>query len=107
MRIMTRQRKERQATELIVPLVATGPFATERIESDDIIQSLGAGVLFGFRKEESDQSLNLGLAYTLDLHVKTLAEGFEEGEALPPGETQIRYRETSQPRLLILLSVGW
>ena len=91
-----------------IPLVGIGPVAAVRLGDDDqAVQSFGLGVMFGFRKDASDNSLNIGLLYVVDLDVKTLGDGIEEGKALPTGETTIRFKETQQYGLMFTVSVGW
>ena len=90
-----------------VPLIAAAPFVTVRVGGNDVVQSFGVGVMFGFRTAESDKSLNFGLAYVTDPSVKTLGDGIEDGSALPTGETQIRYKNTHQEGIMVLFSVGW
>ena len=90
-----------------VPLVGFGPFAVLRVGGDEVVQSFGAGIMFGFRKADGDKSLNLGLAYATDPRVRTLGDGIEEGKTLPAGETEIRYKTTHQDSLILLFSIGW
>ena len=90
-----------------VPLVGIGPFVTVRLGGSEVVQSFGAGVMLGFRTAESDKSLNLGIAFVTDPSVRTLGDGIVEGQALPTGETQIRYKTTDMYGLMALFSVGW
>jgi hypothetical protein len=91
-----------------VPLIGVGPIATVRFGSDgNMVQSFGIGVMFGFRKDSSDNSLNIGIAYVTDLDAKTLGDGIEEGKALPNGETAIRFKTTNLEGVMVLVSVGW
>jgi hypothetical protein len=89
------------------PVVAVGPFAALRVGDSQIVQSFGAGLMFGFRIKETDQSLNLGVAYMLQPQVKTLATGFADGQPLPAGETAVRFRIRSSRALALVLSFGW
>lgn len=90
-----------------VPLIGAGPFVTVRVGGNEVVQSFGVGISFGFRKAESDNSLNIGIAYVSDPSVRTLGDGIMEGQPLPSGETQIRYKTTHQEGLMVLFSVGW
>ena len=89
------------------PIVAMGPFAALRVGENQIVQSFGAGWMFGFRMKESDQSLNVGLAYMFQPQVKTLASGFADGQAPPTGETTVRFRTRSGRAIALVLSFGW
>ena len=90
-----------------VPLIGAGPFVTLRLGGEEVVQSFGLGLIFGFRKAESDRSLNFGVAYVTDPNVKLLGDGIEANKALPTGETQIRYKTTNQYGLMVMFSVGW
>lgn len=89
-----------------VALISMGPFVPLRL-GENVVESFGAGLVFGFRKAETDASLNLGLAVVFDPRVQVLGEGIKPNEALPGGETEIRYRTTSKAGLLAMFSVGW
>lgn len=89
-----------------VALISMGPFVPLRL-GENVVESFGAGLAFGFRKAENDTSLNLGLAIVFDPRVQVLGEGIEPNAALPAGETEIRYRTTSKVGLLAMFSVGW
>lgn len=90
-----------------VPLVGAGPVVALRLGTEEFVQSFGLGLMLGFRKAESDKSLNLGVAYAWDFNVKTLGDGIEAGAPLPAGETEIRYRTTHQSGVLLMFSLGW
>lgn len=89
-----------------VALISMGPFVPLRL-GENIVESFGAGLVFGFRRAENDKSLNLGLAIVFDPRVRVLGEGIVPNQALPSGETVIRYRTTSTAGLLAMFSVGW
>jgi hypothetical protein len=89
------------------PIVALGPFGALRVGDSQIIQSFGAGLMCGFRMKESDMSLNLGVAYMLQPQVKTLASGYQDGQAPPAGETAVRYKTESGHAIAFVLSFGW
>lgn len=90
-----------------VPLISMGPFVTLRLGSDEIVESFGGGLVFGFREAENDTSLNLGLALVWDPRVQVLGDGIKPNEPLPNGETEIRYRTTNKVGILAMFSVGW
>lgn len=85
-----------------------GPFVGIQNGSDEIIQAIGAGVMVGFRKsEEAEDSFNIGVGFVVDPSVQILGDGIEENEPLPAGETQIRYKETSQWGVLLVVSYAF
>jgi len=102
---VTSERPCRAAAEF--PTIAHGPFTMLRVGDNDVVKSLGVGWMMGFRLKQSDASLNIGLAYTLENNVKTLAKGFEDGQALPAGETAIRFRTGSGSAGALIISFGW
>ena len=89
------------------PTIAAGPFTMLRLGDSEIIKSFGLGLMVGFRLKESESSLNVGVAYTRQQDVKTYASGFEEGNSLPTGETDIRYRNTDGDGIAVVVSFGW
>lgn len=89
------------------PTIATGPFTMLRLGDSEVIRSFGVGWMVGFRLKQSENSLNLGVAYTLQQDIKTYASGFEEGNPLPTGEQAIRYRKTDGEGLAVVVSFGW
>lgn len=89
------------------PTIATGPFTMLRLGDKEVIRSFGIGWMVGFRLKQSENSLNIGVAYTLQQDVKAYASGFEEGNALPTGEQAIRYRTTDGEGVAFVVSFGW
>ncbi|NNE62569.1 MAG: hypothetical protein HKN34_00675 [Gammaproteobacteria bacterium] len=82
-----------------------GPFVALQPGTDEIIEAIGLGWMVGFRRSDSgSDSWNLGLGYVVDPSVQILGEGVEENQVLPSGETQIRYKETSQGGVFIMAS---
>jgi hypothetical protein len=90
------------------PMFGVGPFAAIQIGGDDAINSIGLGLMFGFRSDpRQDSSFNIGIGITADSRVKRLAPGFVEGGALPADETEVRFTEKSSRRLLVTLSFAF
>ncbi len=82
-----------------------GPFLALQPGTDEIIEAIGFGWMVGFKRPgKGDESLNFGIGYMVDPSVKILGDDLEENEALPEGESQIRYRETSQDGIVFLAS---
>lgn len=76
-----------------------------------VIDTYGIGVLMGFRrKDQADNtrtSWNIGFGYVVTTGTKVLGDGIEENQPLPPGETEVRYKETNQPGWMIMASFSW
>lgn len=114
-----------------------GPFVSiEPGGSDAIISSVGAGVLFGLRRQPliplptdgdssangsgnktedggsqaappATDSFNLGIGVEVDPDVQVLGDGIKANQPLPDGETSIRYRNTEQVGLLFIFSYSF
>lgn len=84
---------------------AWGPFIALQPGTSDIIEAIGGGIMIGFRKSRASlDSFNIGFGLILDPSVQVLGDGITENQPLPSGETEIRYKETSQGGLLGLFS---
>lgn len=93
-----------------------GPFVAIQPGSNNIIDSVGAGWMVGFKRPRSSggsaplgvgDSFNLGIGMILDLKQRVLGDGIQANQALPTGETVLRYKETSQAGLLITFSYSF
>jgi hypothetical protein len=90
------------------PMFGIGPFAALQTGDDNSISSAGFGIMLGLRSDpRRDSSFNIGVGLVWDTRIKTLAEGFEEGEPLPTGATEIQFAEKSARRLMITLSFAF
>ena len=87
-----------------------GPFVALQPGSSEIIEAIGLGLMVGFLRgdeEDTNSSWNLGIGYVVDPSVKILGDGIEENKALPAGETEVRFKETSQGGLFLLASFAF
>lgn len=85
-----------------------GPFVALQPGTDEIIEAIGIGWMVGFRKEKgSSESWNLGVGYVIDPSVQTLADGIVANQALPQGETELRFKKMSQGGFFILASFNF
>jgi hypothetical protein len=77
-----------------------GPFIAFQPGEDQIITSVGMGVMLGFKRSANDNgagdSFNMGLGVFVEPNSQILGEGLRANEPLPEGETEIRYKEESQ-----------
>ncbi|MEC4890103.1 MAG: hypothetical protein RI101_08575 [Nitrospira sp.] len=91
-----------------------GPFVALQPGSQNIVEAVAIGWMIGFRRADGDSSditknssFNLGVGFVVDPKVQVLGEGITKNQALPSGETQIRYRDTAQYGILILSSFSF
>ena len=83
-----------------------GPFLGIVAKDENLISAFGTGVMFGWkdpRRGEND-GWSIGIGAVLDANVNALAEGFEDGEPLPAGETEIRFEEKSRWSALLFFT---
>lgn len=90
-------------------LLAIGPFAsiqTAKGESGgDSLSSFAVGVMFGIQDEaKSTTGWNLGVGYVYDSNVQLLGRGLEDGQPLPTGETEVRFRRASAGGVMVMFS---
>jgi hypothetical protein len=66
------------------------PLVGLRVGGDQVVQTFGLEIVFGFRKAECDKSLNVGVTSTVDPSLLVLGNGIRENAAPLAGVTQIR-----------------
>jgi len=85
-----------------------GPFVALQPGSDEVIDAVGAGLMMGFRRAgDRNQSFNFGIGMLYDLDVRVLGPGIVANQALPPGETTVRFQQREQASLLFLSSFSF
>lgn len=96
-----------------------GPFVAIQPGTANIIQAVGIGAMIGWKAPDAisipksegsfraGNSFNLGVGVMLDVKQRVLGDGIHANQPLPAGETEIRYRETSQIGALILFSYSF
>jgi hypothetical protein len=88
-----------------------GPFVALQPGTDEIIEAVALGWMVGFKRagapSNATNSWNIGIGLVVDPNVQVLGEGLEPNQPLPPGETQVRYKEESQVGILILTSFSF
>ena len=88
-----------------------GPFVgVQPGGSSEIIEGIGAGIMWGL-KGTGDNFFNstqftVGLGVFVDPSVQTLGAGQFQDQALPVGETEIRYQEDFQANFMIIFTVN-
>ena len=89
-------------------LYGFGPFVSVQPGSDDVIDSLGIGVMVGMRRSpKSDNSLNIGLGLIVDPNSQLLGDGIVANQPLPAGETAIRYKTEYETGFLLMASFSF
>ena len=75
-----------------------GPYFGIVAKDDNLISAFSTGVMFGWKdsRDPSSAGFSLGIGAILDADVQSLADGYEEGQPLPPGETSIRFKTESK-----------
>ncbi|MFN3931383.1 MAG: hypothetical protein ACK4JY_06490 [Brevundimonas sp.] len=81
-----------------------GPFVAVQPGTDEIIEAAALGVMIGFRRPDTGDSFNVGLGLAIDPDTRMLGDGLVADQALPVGETAIRYKEESQLGVVLLTS---
>jgi hypothetical protein len=85
-----------------------GPFVAIQPGSEQIIEAIGLGIMFGFRRAlDKPESFNLGFGIVIDPNTQILGDGLIANQPLPAGETEIRYKETSQAGAMAIASFSF
>ncbi len=87
------------------PTKGCGFFAAVSATDEEIVKGIGAGWMWGWRApNEKANDFSIGLGVMVDSDVKDLADGFNEGQALPGDETEIRYETESRVSGIIMFT---
>ncbi|RZA07163.1 MAG: hypothetical protein EOO68_03810 [Moraxellaceae bacterium] len=82
-----------------------GPFVAVSATSDEILQGVGMGFMYGLKAKKGEpEGFSIGIGAMLDADVKDLADGFNENQPVPTGETSIRYKNESRWSALIFVT---
>ncbi len=75
-----------------------GPFFGIVAKDDKLISAFALGGMIGWKGDQEDKSdgFSIGFGAMLDSDVNSLADGFEKGQPLPPGETSISFETKSR-----------
>ncbi len=82
--------------------IALGPYVSVLPGTNNIIDTIGTGIVLGFlggRSSESEGnkfSMNIAVGGYVDPETRVLADDFEDGKAPPIGETTVRYSTVAQ-----------
>ena len=86
--------------------VGWGPFLSLQSSQEDIVDSIGFGLMVGLR-QGTDNAFNIGLGRVLDPNAKSLAEGFVDGQPAPPGATEVQFLQESKWGWVVLVSFSF
>ncbi|MBI5885923.1 MAG: hypothetical protein HZB85_05005 [Deltaproteobacteria bacterium] len=89
-----------------------GPFLGVQTKTDEVLDAAILGVMLGMKYKNSitpnpDGSFNIGIGYIVDPNTKVLDKGFEDGQPLPAGETNVRTRKVTKTGWGLLVSYGF
>jgi len=85
-----------------------GPFLGLKTNNEEIIDAAMLGVMFAAKSRDDEKSsFNIGIGYIIDPKVSVLADGFEEGQSLPAGETNVRTKKVTQHGWGVVVSYGF
>lgn len=75
---------------------AQGPFVAVSSRDDKVLSGVGIGWMIGFREKSKSEGFGIAIGAILDNDVTDLADGFEDGQPPPNGETTIRTESKSR-----------
>jgi len=75
---------------------AQGPFLAVSSRDDKVLSGVGAGWMVGFREDSKSEGFGVALGAILDNDVTSLADGFDDGQPPPNGESAIRTETKSR-----------
>lgn len=90
-----------------------GPFIAIQPGTENIIQSVGAGWMIGFKRStivardiarDRGDSFNLGIGVMVNPNAQVLGDGLQKNQQLPAGETTVRLRKTTEMGYLAIFS---
>ncbi len=93
-----------------------GPFIAVQPGTDVIIQSVGCGLMTGFKRSsiigqdlarDRGDSFNIGIGMMINPNAKVLGDGIQKNQPLPAGETSVRLRTTTEAGWLVTFSYSY
>lgn len=95
------------------PRRGVGPFIALQPGTDEIIEAIGIGVMFGFKRTDAEDSdsFNIGIGFVVDPAVRVLGDEFVENMPAPLDSMgnviPVRFQERDQGGILLLGSFSW
>lgn len=84
-----------------------GPFVGIILNGENGLDSGIVGYMWGWRQRGSTQTMNIGLGLSISPRAQVLGDGVNEGQPLPSGETEVRYKKTTIYGYAITVSFGF
>jgi hypothetical protein len=95
-----------------------GPYVGLTVGTDNVIETVGTGLLLGFRRDAvgktasdgsvtskaSADSFNLGVGVVIDPNAQVLGKGFQANQPPPNGEDQVRFLTTTKVGVGLMFS---
>jgi hypothetical protein len=86
----------------------SGPFIALQSSGEEVLDGFALGWMYGWRRKPNQtNSFNLGAGFILDRNVQVLGDGMEANQPLPPGETEVRYKDESRWGALLFTSFSF
>lgn len=85
----------------------SGPFVGLVMSSEGAIDTGVLGYMWGFRQSQTSQTMNLGFGLSITPKAQVLGDGIIEGQPMPNGETEVRYKKTTKYGAAIAVSFGF
>lgn len=74
-----------------------GPFVAVQSSDKKLLESFATGYMFGWRRDSKQTwGFNVGLGVALDPSVQVLGDGIKADQALPTGETEVRFKKVDR-----------
>ena len=88
-------------------LCGHGPFIAVQ-PGNNVIQSVAFGWMVGFKhSKDAASSWNIGAGAVLNPSVQVLGDGITRNQPLPPGDNELRFKNTSLWGYVLLISFSW
>lgn len=88
--------------------LGVGPALGIKLGSNNVIDAIFLGAILAFRPDlTSTKSFNIAIGGILAPKVQVLGDGIENGQPLPTGETEVRFKKEDKYGYAILLSFAW
>ena len=83
-----------------------GPFVAVAGSGDDLLSGVGLGLMYGLKSKDPGESdgFSIGIGAILDRDVKSLASGFTQDLAAPPGSSSVLLEEKSRWSWLVFVT---
>jgi hypothetical protein len=90
---------------------AWGPFIALQPGTDDIVEAIGLGMMYGWKRKDAEQSFNIGFGLMADPSTKVLGDEFQENRPAPTDPSgrplPVRLQTRDQGGILLFASFSW